>query len=348
MSYQRDFERKLSVGLVGAGSHAYRNLLPAFHYLPISLVAICDLDASRAQSVADEYNVESVHTSAAEMYSSEDLDAVFLCVSPEAHPELACEAFDAGLHVWMEKPPAVRASDVETMIEHRGDKVSVVGFKKAFMPATDKTIEIIESDEYGPLRSMLGVYSMTVPEDGGAVLEERRITNWLSNGCHPLSFLLAVGGPVQAVTTHRAKPGGGACVLEFRDGVVGNLHLADGAPGSQPLEQYTLFGNKCMVRIDNNLRVTLQRGIPFKYGRSTSFAPEGFDHGALVWEPQNMLGTLENKALFTQGMVPEMRYFCDCILEGRQAERGSLEFALEVMKVYEAALLSEGQRVEVG
>ena len=33
-----------------------------------------------------------------------------------------------------------------------------------------------------------------------------------------------------------------------------------------------------------------------------------------------------------------MRYFCDCILEQRAAERGSLEFALEVMKVYEAGL----------
>ena len=38
-----------------------------------------------------------------------------------------------------------------------------------------------------------------------------------------------------------------------------------------------------------------------------------------------------------------MRYFCDCILEGKPAEQGSLEFALEVMKVYEAGLRSEGK-----
>jgi hypothetical protein len=35
-------------------------------------------------------------------------------------------------------------------------------------------------------------------------------------------------------------------------------------------------------------------------------------------------------------------------LAGKPAERGSLEFALEVMRTYEAALLSTGQRVAVG
>ena len=36
-----------------------------------------------------------------------------------------------------------------------------------------------------------------------------------------------------------------------------------------------------------------------------------------------------------------------CILEDRVAEEGSLEFALMVMRVYEAGLLSGGDRVEL-
>ena len=80
------------------------------------------------------------------MYRNEELDAVFLCVSARRHPELACEAHDAGLHVWMEKPAAVRASEVETMIEHRGDCV-VVGLKKAFLPATRTVIELMATEE---------------------------------------------------------------------------------------------------------------------------------------------------------------------------------------------------------
>ena len=106
-----------------------------------------------------------------------------------------------------------------------------------------------------------------------------------------------------------------------------------------------LYGDGCNVTIDNNLRVTLQRGIPFQYAEITSYLPDGVDSGAVVWEPQNNISTLENKALFTQGIYNEMRYFCDQIQSGKVAVKGSLESALEVMEVYEAVLLSNGARV---
>lgn len=347
MTYQREFEKKLNVGIVGVGSHAYRNLLPAMNFLPVTLRAICDSNRPLAEATARQYGAKGWYENAADMYRGERLDAVFLCVSPLLHPALACQAFDAGLHVWMEKPPARRASEVVEMIRHRKDKVAVVGFKKAFMPATQKVIEIFSSAAYAPLRSILAEYPMTIPEDGEAVLKEGRYVDWLRNGCHPLSLCMAVGGRVSAVTLHRAAHGGGVCVLEFANGVIGNFHLAAGENKGQPIERYSFFGDKCHVTIDNGLRVTLQRGIPFQYGRTTTYVPEGLDSGAVVWEPQNREATLENKALFTQGIYQEMNYFCAQALAGRPAEKGSLEFTLEVMKVNEAGLLSNARRIEI-
>ena len=348
MSYQREFETKLNVGIVGVGSHAYRNLLPALSYLPVSLRAVCDSNRRLAEATAAQYGAKGWYENAAEMYRNERLDAVFLCVSPQLHPQLACQAFAAGLHVWMEKPPATRASQVEEMIRHRKDRIAVVGFKKAFMPATQKAIEIFSAEPYAPLRSILAEYPMTIPEDGEAVLREGQYVNWLRNGCHPISLCMAVAGTVSAVTLHRAGHGGGVCVLEFANGVIGNFHMAAGENRAQPIERYSFFGDRCHLVIDNGLRVTLQRGIPFQYGRTTSYVPEGLDSGAVVWEPQNREASLENKALFTQGIYQEMQYFCAQVLAGRPAEKGSLEFTLEVMKVYEAALLSGGKRVEIG
>lgn len=345
MSYQRDFEKRLRVAVVGVGSHAYRNILPTLHYLPVELVALCDVNRELAERTAPEYGVARVYDNAAKMYEKETLDAVFLCTGPAHHPRLACEAFDAGLHVWMEKPPAVRAAEVEEMLRRRGDRVGVVGFKKAFLPATEKALELFADEKYGPIRTILGVYPMSVPPDGAAVLEARRMNNWLANGVHPLAFFLAVGGPVAAVTTHRGERGGGACILEFASGAIGNLHLAEGGSNSQPLEHYSVFGQNAHLTIDNTNRVALHRGIPFTYGETTTFAPPGEDTGTVVWEPQNMLGTLENKSAFTQGTYAEMRYFCDCALNGVPAARGSLEFALQMMRVYEAGLISEGTRV---
>ena len=260
------------------------------------------------------------------------------------HPDLACQALAAGLHVWMEKPPAVLASKVETMIEHRRDRVVVVGLKKAFMPATRKVIELLAMDEHGPLRGLSAEYPMTIPENGETVLLEHQAPNWLNNGCHPLSLLLAVGGPVTAVTMHRSSNGGGVCVIEFTNGAVGTFNLVSARRRTS--ERYAFWG-KSHITIENNLRVTVNRGIPLDYSKTTNYIPQGLDSGRVIWEPVDTIASLENKALFTQGFYHEMRYFCDCILEGCTADTGSLDFALSLMKVYEAALLSEGNRVEI-
>ena len=345
MSYQRDFERKVRVGLVGAGSHSYRNILPTLTFLPVELVAVCDLNGALAAKTAKQYGASGVYTQAPEMYAREKLDAAFICVSPQLHPALAAEALAAGLHVWFEKPPAMRAADLNAAIAARKDRVVVCGFKKAFMPATRKVVDIFGRAEYRPLRTVLAEYSMSIPANGAEVLEKRQFTNWLGNGCHPLSIMVEVAGPVVAVATHRGRHGGGVLALEFASGAVGNLHMADGSP--RPVERYAFYGKGVEVTIEDCRRVTMQRGIPFKYGVTTSYAPEGLDHGAIVWEPQNCLATLENKALFTQGFYDEMKHFCDCVLGGKPAERGTLEFARHLMDVYEAALLSDGSRREI-
>jgi predicted dehydrogenase len=345
LSYQREFTKKINIGMIGIGSHTYRNILPTFNYLPVNLKAICNRNNEEiAKATARQYGC-SYYMSTKEMYEKEDLDAVFICVSPQAHPKLVIEAFEAGLHVWVEKPASVRAHEVEEMIAARKDKICVVGLKKAFMPSTEKAVEIVNSPKYGNLKSILAVYPMSLEKVGPEVMEERKLTNWLNNGCHPLSLMMRVGGKVEAVTAYRGGTGtGGICVLEFKNGVIGNFHMGS---GPFPMESYTFFGDSWHLNIDNCSTVTLQRGIPFEYGITTNYVPEGDEHGAIVWKPQNSVATIENSLLFTQGMYSEMMYFCDCVLSGKQAEKGTLEFNLEIMKVYEAIQLSNGERMVI-
>jgi predicted dehydrogenase len=82
MTYQRDFMQKLRVGVVGLGRHAYRNVLPTLHYLPVELAALCDVDANLLARTAAEYRVEATYTDAVRMFAEAPLDAVLLCTGP--------------------------------------------------------------------------------------------------------------------------------------------------------------------------------------------------------------------------------------------------------------------------
>ena len=342
--YQREFERKARIGLVGVGSHAYRNLLPALHFLPAELVAMTSRGQEKLQKTAAEYGCRTYPT-AKEMYENEELDGVIISVSLQMHPELAIEALSHGVNVFLEKPPAMRASQVEEMIAARGDKIAAVGFKKAFTPGAIKAREVLET--YGKtagLRSFLGVYPMTLPDNGAEILESRTFTNWLGNGCHPLSLMMSCAGDIRRICAHHMPGGQGMVAMEFANGAFGNLHLAQ---EPMQIESYHLYGGSWRLSIENTDRITFDRGIPFEYAYTDNFAPAGFDSGSVVWLPQNCVATLENKSLFMQGMVGELQEFLDAVLDGKKQTFTSLEFALKIMRAYEAVLLSEGSWIEL-
>lgn len=142
-------------------------------------------------------------------------------------------------------------------------------------------VELLELPGTGPLRSLFGTYPMSIPRNGARVLEHGGgPSKWMVDGCHPLALMLELGGPVDAVTTHRGTHGGGALILHFASGAIGNVHLAEGAPVFQPSERYVAYAEKSTVTIDNTTRVIYQRGIPFRYTSGTTFAPPGTDTGA--------------------------------------------------------------------
>lgn len=342
MSYQRDYPKRLHVGVVGCGSHSYRNILPVLHYLPVRLDAVCDVNAAQAQRCGMEYGCRW-YTDTKELYARENLDAVFLCVGPRLHSALAIDALDHGLHVWMEKPNAVSAAQVREVIAHRDDRICMVGLKKASMPAARKTKEL--AAELGGLEFLSAQYAMIIPDNGEEILANGETPNWLLNGVHPLSFLLFMGGPVQRICAMAGRYGTGAFFMEFISGITACLNMT---PAIQPnRERYGAFGPGWQIEIENR-RVTLDRGIPdFVYDKTWDFTSGGFDSGKRVWEPENCVATLENKALFTQGFYTETMEFCQCILEGRKPVSGTLEDSLEIMLVYEAGLRSHGNWVDI-
>lgn len=348
--FAHEDSRRLKVAVVGCGNHAYRSIFPCFDYLEAELVAVCDLDLPRARKYARHFGAQAAYGSLQEAIAAGGLEAVVLAVGPKQHPELACEALTAGLHVWMEKPPSCDVAGVDRMLaaRDRHKRQVVVGFKKAFMPVTRRMKEALADGSYGALRTIAGRFPLGIPADGPQALAEQRGNNWLSNGVHPLSFFVHMAGRPDTVTFHRARNGGGFVLLDFPSGATGCLHDAHGHAASGAMERYELVCEKGHLVCENNTRLTLYRpGTPFDYGRGHDFTAGGDGCAALTYDVQHTLSTLYNKAIFIQGFVQELEHFTACALNNTPPAIGTLEEARAVMECYEAALLSQDRPVKL-
>src|SRR6478609_4806882 len=92
------------VAVIGAGYWG-PNLVRNFRGSPDwDLVAVCDLDESRARKVVGPRSTVDIETSVEQLLARDDVDAVALATPATTHAPLALTAFAAGKHVVVEKP----------------------------------------------------------------------------------------------------------------------------------------------------------------------------------------------------------------------------------------------------
>jgi len=148
-------------------------------------VAACDVDVERARRYASHFGAKLACASLDEVIAKASANAVILSVGPRQHPDLACHALAAGLHVWMEKPPAMDVAGIDRMIAAR-DKAGrnvVVGFRRSSCsrgPHADVPGRSAVWTHLHDLRPL----PMDVPTGRAKVLAEGKFTNWLGNGVH--------------------------------------------------------------------------------------------------------------------------------------------------------------------
>jgi predicted dehydrogenase len=114
----------IKCGVLGAGWWATFAHIPALLADPrAELVAIQKRDKSQAQKVAEEFGIPFACTTAEELFAVEGLQAVVISSTPNLHFSQTQTALERGLHVLVEKPMTITASEsarLVRMAEERG------------------------------------------------------------------------------------------------------------------------------------------------------------------------------------------------------------------------------------
>ena len=100
------------IGVVGIGWWATFNHIPTIRKCSeAEVVAICDLDQSRLDTVGDAFGIMARYTDVTKMMAAENLDGVMISTPHIFHTNPAIAALKGGAHVLVEKPMATCAKD---------------------------------------------------------------------------------------------------------------------------------------------------------------------------------------------------------------------------------------------
>jgi predicted dehydrogenase len=109
------------VGVIGAGGMLQHHAA-GFRLAGAEIAAVADPALGAAARAAEKWDIPNAYESVDAMLAEcRELDAVSIIVPNKFHAPLALQCLKAGKHVFCEKPPALKASEVEEMIVAAGE-----------------------------------------------------------------------------------------------------------------------------------------------------------------------------------------------------------------------------------
>jgi predicted dehydrogenase len=215
------------------------------------LAWICDIDESQHASLAERYSPARVTGRVDDVLSDDSVEAVVIATPVPSHYELARRALEADKHVFVEKPPAMRAAELEELCDLAEERGCVLmpGHLLLYHPAVQKLKEIVDSGELG---DVLYVYGN---RQNLGTFRTNENALW-SLGVHDLSVLLHLLGeePSEVRAQGNAFLTGGVedvvfCYLRFPSGKMAHMHLSWLDP--HKIRRVTVVGNDKMAVFDD-------------------------------------------------------------------------------------------------
>jgi len=350
--FAHEAEERLRVAFLGTSGHAFRNYLPVLPFLPVELVAQWDPDISRARAFATQFGAgDAAYDDVQRLLDDHKPQAVWIATDEtepdgrSSQPRLIAQCLAARCDVFCDKPVASTTDEVRELIRLREStgRIVGVGIKTMHYPTHSKVRELLDDPAagFGELVSMTVRYPLHQPSRGGLPLSDRARTSCLGHVWHPIGAALRIGGPFARLHVHADHKGrNGMVVGIFRAGAVAGFHFPRTKSGLSPLEHLEAVGEGANAIVENAARLTYYRKASAgAYGRTTDMIGSLSD-SPLRWEPELSLGTLYNDHNFIQGYGQSLLHFTQAVAAQRPVTVGTLEDALEVLKVHE--LLCQG------
>jgi predicted dehydrogenase/threonine dehydrogenase-like Zn-dependent dehydrogenase len=272
--------KRLAIGFIGAGNYASSMLLPHLVQLPgAELVHVTTTKSLSAVNAQRRFGFSTASTSASAVLEDESLAAIFVVTRHATHADLVCRALETGKAVFVEKPLALTAEELERITEvvtKTGNDRLMVGFNRRFAPMLAKM-----KAEFGPASSGSVTRYLVNAGPLGAdswYRNEGEGTRFAGEGGH---FLDTLSWWTDSLPDEVYAVGGGPdsddvqVTVRFANGASGVVSYLTGGSVRFPKETLDATGGGRSARLDNFRKATVWSGR----GHETIRARGGQDKG---------------------------------------------------------------------
>jgi myo-inositol 2-dehydrogenase/D-chiro-inositol 1-dehydrogenase len=245
----------LRVALVGAGGIGGYHLDQIRKYVgqkpgSVEVVGVSDVVRERAEELAKKAGCQAF-TDHIEMYDRVRPDAVFIGIPPFAHTDQETGAAERGIHVFVQKPPALtmeKAREVEAVLARHG-VISAVGFQDRYLDVVAEAKQALAGEK---VALAMGYWIGGLPgapwwrvraQSGGQAVEQTihifDTARYLFGEAESVEAM-ATSGLMVDVPNYDVDDAS-AMTIKFKNGVICTIFSAcylRGAPGKAGLDVY--------------------------------------------------------------------------------------------------------------
>ena len=286
----------------------------------MELAALVSSSRTKLRTLGKRYGVKRLHSydEAAGLFTSGEIDAVYIALPNTMHATWAVRAAHAGLHVLSEKPLATTARDCKRMIDacDRAGVHLMTAYRLHFERANLEVADIVRSKRIGESRYFDAQFSMQVK--AGNIRTKRDLGGgpvWdIGIYCINAARYVFAAEPTQvwATATNSGDPRFAEVpetvhvVMKFPDERAANIVCSFGAADRS---RYEIVGTKGSVTMDP----------AFEYA-------EGLKYELTVGEKKSRKSFAKSDQF-----APELVHFAQCVRNNRTPEPSGKEGLIDVM-----------------
>jgi predicted dehydrogenase/threonine dehydrogenase-like Zn-dependent dehydrogenase len=241
----------VALGVLGAGLFANATLLPALKKVDhLELVGIASAGGLHAQHSGKKFGFGYATSNDDEILNDPAINTVAILTRHDTHASLVIRALQAGKHVFVEKPLAITAEQLDEVTqalgaEHKG--LITVGYNRRFAPLA-QALQAFLAERSEPLYMHYRINAGYIPANHWTQDPEQGGGRIIGEGCHFVDFLCFLAGDAPASVSALALPDNGryrednvSMTFSFPDGSIGVVDYLANGDKSFPKERLEVF-----------------------------------------------------------------------------------------------------------